>query len=240
MLPNFTIADHCYDALIEPFRQGTLNLRDGFSGKKVDAIARNVIALAPVERELSLCERVSSPAIGLLLMVPIANSVVYAILKITNSNLLYPLKLTAGLEMIARKRAALARLTEIESMVRPGQQTLAEINRHFEPKAEILQFNLEQLLQRYQSNYTPSKLYDFMDWAGIPNDIQRRGSFTTAVYPFSSLSANNDQKIAVKDLMSRLAEYFVQQQARVDAGTPEETALKEQFHRVFNNLNFGF
>lgn len=250
MVSDFqSISNQCYDALIEPFNQGYCNLRDGLFGTKVDSVAQNVIATAaPTERNLSLGERVSAVVVGILLVIPVINAVVYAILKIASSDLLYPTKSTIVLEpiapvsvdpispeeMIARKRAALTRLDEIEAMVRPGQQPLAEISGRFEASAHILQFNLQNLLNRYQTNHTPSKLYDFMDWAGIPDD-DRRNAFRMAVDPFNGRTGD-DHQATVKGLMSNLAEYFVQQQAIVGSGTPAETVLKEQFTRVYDSI----
>ncbi|MBS0653923.1 MAG: hypothetical protein JSR39_10425, partial [Verrucomicrobia bacterium] len=77
---------------------------------------------------------------------------------------------------------------------------------------------------------------DFMDWAGIPNDHERN-SFRSAVRPFEDAEdLDEPQEQTVRKLLCNMAEYFEQQQARVGTGTPEETALKEQFARVFSSI----
>ncbi|MBS0654136.1 MAG: hypothetical protein JSR39_11505, partial [Verrucomicrobia bacterium] len=242
-----SISNQCYDVFIEPFNQGYCNIRDGILGSKVDTAAQNVLGTTIPQKDLSLGERVSAIAVGVLLIIPIINAVVFAILKIAATDLVYPNGAQVVLEpiapvneaaispeeMIARKRAALTRLGEIEAMVRPGQQAVTELNGHFEPSAHILQFNLDRLLQRYQTQHNPSKLYDFLDWAGIPDDAQRN-AFRMAVDPFER--GGDEQHTTVKNLLKNLAEYFVQQRARVTVGSPEETALKEQFTRAYESI----
>ncbi|MBS0654031.1 MAG: hypothetical protein JSR39_10970 [Verrucomicrobia bacterium] len=256
------VTDGCYDLLIEPFNQGYYNLRDAFQGTKIDSVAHNILDPNAPQRDLSLSERVSCAVIGILLIIPIVNTVAMAILKSVKSDLLYPTKLSdieamplapqandppiiplntgpiSPEEMIARKRGALARLATIESMARPGQDAPAELNRHFRPHSQILRFNLDEVLQRYQTEHTPSKLNDFIDWAEIPDD-DRRDRFRSIIQGFENVGHRSEAPSpyeTIGNLLSNIAEYFSQQQARVDTGTPEETALKEQFVRVFDSL----
>lgn len=261
MTSDFSIANHCPDGFVEPFRQGYLNLRDAFFGTKAEVIAQHAIASAYIEQALSLCDRVSSAVVGLLLIIPIINTVVYAILKIARSDLLYPTKFTGVLdpipplntptipllntptifseEMTARKREALARLTEIEGIVGRGGQPLAQIKENFALNRNILCFNLDKVLERYQTNLSPSALYRFMDWAEIPDDRQR-DLFRMAVEFFNNLEGYPvrvpEHNRIVRGLMSNLAEYFVQKRAQVNSGTPEETALKAQFTQVYASI----
>ncbi len=238
----------CHDVFVAPFKQGCYQLRDAFTGKRADAIAQNVFTGSPLKKDLSLSERVSAAVVGILLIIPIVNAIAYAILKIASSDLLYskesealervtPINTSVSHEeMIARKWEALDRLTEIDEMVRPGQQALSEISRHFELNNYVLQFDLDRLLERYRNRHAPTKLYDFMDWAGIPNNYQR-DAFRSAIDPFSQGGIRRDaQHLSVQTSFGYLAEFFVQRQAQVEAGTPEEAALKEQFARVYATI----
>ncbi|MBS0653924.1 MAG: hypothetical protein JSR39_10430 [Verrucomicrobia bacterium] len=268
-----SLPHQCYDLLIEPFNQGFYNIRDALSGTKVETVAQNRLNANETERELSLIERVSSAVVGIILLVPIINSIAMTILMALKSDFIYPTKVleqtsqveepeetddqtetqppppTPELpiaqidlspispeEMIARKRAALARLDTIENMVRPGRDPVAELDSHFVPHSQILRFNLDQVLQRYQTAHTPAKLFDFINWADIPADDPLRHSFTWAVNPFENLSNPSRQQSTIRALLSNMAEYFEQQQARVTVGSPEEDALKEQFRRVYSSI----
>lgn len=273
-----SLPNQCYDLLIEPFNQGLYNLRDSFLGTKVDTIAQQTLDHSATrrERELSLEERVSSAVVGLILLIPIVNSIVYKILSTAKSDLIYPSHLrtlsnetveeqevepvnTGATEvspapppeppivmldlspitteqMLARKRTALARLDAIENMVRPGHDTMSELASQFKPHSQILHFNLDQVLQRYQTTYAPSKLFDFLDWADIPNDDWERRPFRFAVEQFENPINPSGQQTTIRSLLCHMAEYFDQQQTRITAGSPAEDALKEQFNRVFSGL----
>ncbi len=86
-----TFSDRCTDAFIEPYKQGAYNLRDAFTGTKTEMIGLDAISGAHIinVRDLSLGERVSAFAIGSLLIVPIVNMVVLAILRNVENNFLY-------------------------------------------------------------------------------------------------------------------------------------------------------
>lgn len=151
--------------------------------------------------------------------------------------------------MIDRKRDALARLAAIENLVltnpnstsvssaSSASQAIPEVLRNrFEPNISILNFNIESLLQRYRTNYSPSKLLDFMDWANAPQN--RHSSFRRAVERYDH-RGSDQQHNAVNALLSNLAQYFIVQRARVASGslsTSADTALKEQFIRVFDSV----
>ncbi|MBS0650935.1 MAG: hypothetical protein JSR93_07235 [Verrucomicrobia bacterium] len=257
--------NHCYDLFIEPFNQGFYNIRDAVQGTKVSSVAQNTLDNPAPERELTLSERVSAAVVGILLIIPIVNAVVMAILKGIKSDLLYPTTANAlsntgtqnnpvplvndppiapldlspisPEQMIARKRGALERLAEIENMAGPADQSLIELNNRFRPHSQILRFNLDAVLQRYQTAHAPSKLYDFMDWADIPNDSDRN-RFRNAVDPFENDEDefHQPQEATVRRLLCNFAEYFEQQRARVGSGTHEETELKEQFARVYSSI----
>lgn len=257
--------NHCYDLFIEPFNQGFYNIRDAVQGTKVSSVAQNTLDNPAPERELTLSERVGAAVVGILLIIPIVNAVVMAILKGIKSDLLYPTTANAlsntgtqnnlvplvndppiapldlspisTEQMIARKRGALERLAEIENMAGPANQSLIELNNRFRPHSQILRFNLDAILQRYQTAHAPSKLYDFMDWADIPNSPDRN-RFRNAVDPFEDDQEDFDQppEATVRRLLCNMAEYFVQQRARVGSGTHEETELKEQFARVYSSI----
>jgi hypothetical protein len=267
-----SLPNQCYDLLIEPFNQGLYNLRDAFLGTKVDAVAQQNLdhRATTRERELSLAERVSSAVVGLILLIPIVNSIVFKILTAAKSDLIYPstshvIVVERGTEeeiiappqepsppleppivmldlssitteqMIARKRTALARLDAIENMVRPGHDPMSELASRFKPHSQILHFNLDQVLQRYQTAHPPSKLFDFLDWADIPDDGQRR-PFRVAVEQFEDLTNLAGQQATIRSLLCHMAEYFEQQQTRITAGSPAEDTLKEQFNRIFSGL----
>ncbi|MBS0650939.1 MAG: hypothetical protein JSR93_07255 [Verrucomicrobia bacterium] len=252
------VTDAYDNFFIEPFRQGYYNLRDAVVGTKAQSIAQAIINPNAPQRDLSLIERVSSAAVGILLIIPIVNSVVMAILKGIKSDLLYLTKASeiaaraivpvndppiaplntdpvSAEEMVARKRGALARFAALETMASPGQDPIPQLNTQFRLHSQALRFNLDEVLQRYQTTHTPAKLFDFMDWADIPNDYQR-DRFRRAVNQFENLHGGREEYETIRGLLSNMAEYFSQQQARVGAGTDEETALKEQFTRVFDSL----
>jgi len=250
--------DACDNFFIEPFRQGYYNLRDAVVGTKAQSVAQAIINPNAPQRDLSLVERVSSAAVGILLIIPIVNAIVMAILKGIKSDLLYPTKASeiaaraivpvndppiaplnmdpiSAEEMVARKRGALARFAALETMASPGQDPIPQLNTQFRLHSQALRFNLDEVLQRYQTTHTPAKLFDFMDWADIPDDDQR-DRFRWAVNQFENLHGGRGQYETVGGLLSNMAEYFSQQQARVGTGTDEETALKEQFVRVYDSL----
>ena len=279
-----SLPNQCYDLLIEPFNQGLYNLRDAFLGTKANAVAQQNLdhRATTNERELSLAERVSSAVVGLILLIPIVNSIVFKILSVAKSDLLYPshsrstvlqsqqeVEVTApsqeapppptpplpppeppivmldlspitAEQMIARKRTALVRLEAIENMIRPGHDPMSELANRFKPHSQILHFNLDQVLQRYQTAHAPSKLFDFLDWADIPADVQLhngpRREFRRAVEQFEEMTGLSTEKATIRSLLCHMAEYFEQQQTRITVGSPAEDALKEQFNRVFSGL----
>lgn len=280
-----SLPNQCYDLLIEPFNQGLYNLRDAFLGTKARAVAQQNLdhRATTNQRELSLAERVSSAVVGLILLIPIVNSIVFKILSVAKSDLLYPslsrstvvesqqeveiaapsqqtppppqtpqppppeppivmldLSPITAEQMIARKRTALARLDAIENMIRPGHDPMNELAIRFKPHSQILHFNLDQVLQRYPTAHPPSKLYDFLDWADIPQDAQLhfgpRREFRRAVEQFEDLTVLSTEKATIRSLLCHMAEYFEQQQTRITAGSPAEDTLKEQFNRIFSGL----
>ncbi|MBS0607235.1 MAG: hypothetical protein JSR57_09815 [Verrucomicrobia bacterium] len=147
-------------------------------------------------------------------------------------------------QMTARKREALNRLAEIQGMVPSAENTLSELNNRFRLHSQILRFDLAAVLQRYETTDLPSKLFDFLDWAGI-NDDDERANFRRIVLTYDNFITSadaepngyyDDRYQTAANLLSKLAEYFSQQQARVVPGSPEEDALKEQFGRVVTSI----
>lgn len=254
------ITDPCDNFIIEPFRQGSYNLRDAVIGTKVQSVAEAIINPNAPQRDLSLIERISSAAVGILLIIPIINVVVMAILKGIKSDLFYPTRASeiearalipfndppivpistdpVSIEaMFARKRGALARLGAIRTMASHGQAPLAALHTQFRLHSQVLRFNLDEVLQRYQTTHTPAKLFDFLDWANIPDDFQRQ-RFRRAVNRFERIidDLSDHQDGIIRGLLCNMAEYFSQQQARVEVGSDEESALKQQFVHVYNSL----
>ena len=147
-------------------------------------------------------------------------------------------------QMIARKREALNRLAEIQGMSSSAENTLSDLNSRFRLHSQILRFDLASVLQRYETTHRPSKLFDFLDWAGIPDDDERE-NFRRIVLNFEEYINPSDDEpdrfyddryATAANLLSKLAEYFSQQQARINRGSPEEAALKEQFGRVVTSI----
>jgi len=247
------------DLFIEPFYQGYYNLQDAVRGSKIDlvnSIAHEIFRTPLTMKALSLAGRVSAALVGILLIIPLVNAVVFAVLKIIDSELIHPFQPQVRLEpihlleveaitpeaMTARKRVALARLAGIEQMTEPNQEPLAALTQNFEPSVHILRFSLDRMLYRYRTEHTPSKLYDFMDWARIPDD-DRRNAFREAINRYDQplglgamLIDLNSQEITVRTLLSHLAEYFSQQQASVPVESPAEQAVKRQFVNVYESL----
>ena len=78
---------NCYNFFIDPFQQGIYNLRDVYDGTKTDLVAQSLLTTTSIEvkTSLSLPEKVSKTVVGLLLLIPIVNLVVMALLKQINS-----------------------------------------------------------------------------------------------------------------------------------------------------------
>jgi hypothetical protein len=134
--------------------------------------------------------------------------------------------------MIQRKRDALARLTAIENMIYSAQDPLAELKDRFVLHHDILSFDIERVLSRYDAPHQPSKLFDFMDWAGT--DRNHQGNFRAVVGQFQHAS-NDQHKRMARKLLINIAEYFVQAKARVE-GTPAEDELKAKFNQVVDSV----
>lgn len=140
--------------------------------------------------------------------------------------------------MLDRKREALARLAVIERMVTSAPNALRDLTAHFSPNACILNFNLERLLQEYESERRPTELGRFMNWANVTGS---RDTFMSVLRNFESNDGREDvQKRTVRKFLSQIASYFIQEGARITAAVPmneaSEAALKLQFNRVFDSI----
>ena len=113
---------------------------------------------------------------------------------------------------------------------------LAVLKSRFEVSPAVLQFDLDAVLQPYQTGRKPSKLLNFMDWAKIPNDYQRDDFEGAIDLELHSDKIGTPQYVTVQKLFSTLAEYFHQHRLQAGIGTPAETALKEEFVRVYHSL----
>ena len=107
----------------------------------------------------------------------------------------------------------------------------------FEPSPDISRFDLDALLQKYQqTNPPPSRLFAFMDWAGIPNDDRRQEFEDTVHLVLHSAHIGTQRHAIVQKLFSTLAEYFDQHRRQAGIGTPTETTLKNKFIGVYESL----
>jgi hypothetical protein len=76
---------------VEPFHQGIDNLKAAFAGKRIEPLFQQTIAnrQSPTEIQLSLLDRVSAALIGIILLIPLINTVAFAILRATQSSLVF-------------------------------------------------------------------------------------------------------------------------------------------------------
>ncbi len=132
--------------------------------------------------------------------------------------------------MFDRKTEALIRLRQIEVMGNAD-----EITGKFEAKAQMLQFNLDAVLQRYPAGQDPIALCSFFHWAEA--DEFKWGPFITAIRleQFEDLRGS-DQYVMAKDLLGRLNSYFAQKKAQVIVGSQAEIHLKEQFKESVDKI----
>ena len=139
-----------------------------------------------------------------------------------------------------KKTETLNRLAAIEEMLQAQENPFAVLKARFEMSSAVLQFDLYAVLkpyqQPYQPSHKPSKLLDFMDWAGIPNDYQRKDFKEAVNLELHFDKIGSPQYFIVKMLFGTLAGYFHQHRLKVGIGTPAETALKEEFVRVYHSL----
>ncbi len=80
-----------YDTFIEPFHQGIDNIRAGFEGKRVEQIFQHAVGdlRAPRETDLTLLDRIGAVVVGIMLLIPLINAVVFAILRAIESPLVF-------------------------------------------------------------------------------------------------------------------------------------------------------
>ncbi len=112
-------------------------------------------------------------------------------------------------------------------------KTLPKDPNRFQLNPAISGFNLDALLQPYQTERQPTELDQFLDWADIPND-NTRDDFNFIINQY--LVPSNYQETVVKNLLGVLTEYFHRQRASLIPGTPAEDLLKQQFVLVYNTL----
>ncbi len=190
---------------------------------------------------LSLKNRITALAIGVLLLVPVVNAIALMILKYQNSDFLYaPVKqkrstlprvpaipLPAA-TMIPRKTEALARLQQIEEM------SDKERENRFEPNANIMHFNVDAMIQKYAINQNPSALHDFCRWAQV--DAEQSNRFRRALQKYTPPHESPAYQI-VSDLLSRMHSYFTEKRTSIREGAQNEAALKKQFHAIVAGIN---
>lgn len=250
----------CYHLFLEPFNQGTCNIRDAIGGTRIQNVVTGATsASTPIPKRLDLSERITAFVIGALLLVPFVNAVAMLILKRISSNYLYPpvnpgsdgIELPASSssssssstlteplpvviteplptpeELMPRKTAALARLSQIEGMGNTPNQAFA-VN------PGLLTFDLGAVLQRYPAVQQPSVLLNFLGWAEV--EAGKRGAFQAAVMRYNNLFGSPQQLMA-RTLLSHMSAYFTQKRALVSSGTQEETDLKEQFRGIVDRM----
>jgi hypothetical protein len=204
--------------------QGVYNIREAYSGKRVEAIAADALGALTRDVPLSLRERATALAIGVLLLVPIVNAVAMLILMDMHSN---HLKLD-GLDVKAR---ALLRLYQLEVMGRA-----AVITDNFEPNAAMLQFDLDAALQKYPVDKEPRELCKLFGWAGIDAETLHTSFFDAVGLKKYEDQRDTAQYVKAKDQLSRLNSYFVQKRKQVERGTQAETRLIEQFKKSVDKI----
>lgn len=80
-----------YDTFIEPFHQGIDNIRAGFEGKRVEQVFQQAVGdlRAPREIDLTLLDRIGAVVVGIMLLIPLINAVVFQILRVIESPLVF-------------------------------------------------------------------------------------------------------------------------------------------------------
>lgn len=272
-----------HNIFIEPFCQGVDNLSTSFGGKRVERIAANAIgsaaAIATREIDVSFCDRVSHFVVGLLLLIPLINAVVFAILQMLNSSFVYPRELEIvnraepasttsrplpyanwhdgirrygdphnpenqfdnrvddhPLQRIDRLRAELTRpeditaadeayvqmrnngeallleaalqhapaVTPIEyqrrkqlmiDLLRQAEEDPNHLYRnldHFRCPDEVLEFDLDQILERFDEYHEPRQLFEFFDYANVPLD--KRIGVENFVFPILGMGTSRQYR----------------------------------------------
>lgn len=206
-----SIHSYCYDAFLQPYPQGCYNMRDAVLGSRIEQIAEDALHTpTTLAVDLNLEERISAFVLGVILLVPVINTVALIILRSANSAFYYQthaqetntiIATTVATtteaatteaatteddsmvpELIRRKAAALQRLTQLDAMVTGSTTTTRNesICRRFQPIASILTFNLDGILNRYPDTELPSRLCEMLDWATYTDPIRGEVSITTS------------------------------------------------------------
>jgi hypothetical protein len=263
-IQNFLFGNRCMRVFVEPFAQGSHILKEAWRGKKIEVASLSISNPTYTSgKNLSLKERATAGFIGGLLIVPFVNIFVLKLLKVMTSDYVRPF---GGLNgnisgavpefgeegnvqtspidtapispeaMALRQREAIARLDQIERILPAGANSTV-INRHFQIKPAVHQFNLQSLLSRYEASanqHQPTELYsaDLLNWAEM--EPGQRGPFQTAIDDYHN-RRDDVRRVAVCKVFCVLVEYFAQM--RPLARTNEQqNLLKQQFNRVVASI----
>jgi hypothetical protein len=277
-----------YDTFIEPFYQGVDNIAAGISGKREAQIFNQTINANTVhtEIELSLLDRVGAVVVGILLLVPIINAVVFAILRAVESSHLFQRYVpdengttsnvwnpnasysphVPGEEPSPERPpgAAAPNMDEIflqreqsgESVVPdvpPAPEppvALAEYNRrktdaiallpqypanghlHLDCNPDVVRYNLDDVLRRYNPNHAPRRLTELYNYAGYDQGKRFRLQMCLEGYD----RGLNPREAEVKVLLSKLFDFFNTNKALFPAGSEQEGLFKAQIRYVFDKI----
>lgn len=265
-----------YDTFIEPFHQGVDNISACFSGKRTERIFQQAVGQQAAETDLSLLDRVGSLVIGLLLLVPLINAVVFAILQAIDSSfvfqrahfappapLVYPLQIPGvpaapgAAQPIPADEAYLQRRNEGVAIVpdapvlqeppatpeeyqRRKNAAIAQLphypergHRNFECSHEVVQYDLDAILARFNGDHNPERLAELYDYCGFPQARRRELDGCIREYSRAGL---NDQKRMTKVLLSKLFDFFQISRPLFQAGTEQEVLFKAQIANTFDRI----
>lgn len=228
-------------SVCEPFYEGVKMLEFAWHGKQVKLMR----ARTWLTEDLGSVERVAHVALGLLLLVPIVNMVVLAILKHLNGPDVLNSSCSSG-----RKTADFVRYTPVtersaspEEYVKRKREALDQLsfeeNGKYVCRKEVLEFDLDNALAPYQNYHDPILLLDLLDAflldlldSSEQNSV--REQLRTALVKYSQGGLAPSEQSA-KEKMSRLYHFFLLR--FTDSGALNNLeGWKERFKEVVRGL----
>lgn len=181
----------------EPFFHGLALLETASKRRKVDFIRPDM----PIE-ELGFVDVITHNILGILLLVPVINVVVLAILKccswsgITSSNQLEMKPFSKMIRYVPMEESVVSE----EEYAKRKQYCLDEIKNisreEYRCSDVVLQFSLENILESYEKFHSPSRLLELCDSVGEDKEIkailtQRLQFYNVGTNPCRMAAASN-------------------------------------------------
>lgn len=249
------IASTCYHVFVEPFYHGICNIDDSLDGERRDfheitQIVFGIASTPQVRSELDLVDRITGFCLGILLLIPLINAIVFAILEEIESPFLYSRSSLKGVRtadevyldekldgqgVFSSKYVSEPIVDDAEYQAR-RRACLEALNNGDELNAfvcpqRVSQFDLDGVLARFSKEGSPERLLELFDYTG---SLVGRQSLQLDLQTYSQAGLTKHEQ-SVKSSLNQLFAFLSEKREEL-ADTNQERAYKAQLRDIFSQI----